>query len=506
MSCIDQLPSDAKSSLLSSVFSKSFFLWIGSGFSYNFGYGSWNDVLLEISRELHYPLTLDTNNPLKAAELLCSFAINEAGYNEYEFNSIVAKSLLDLKKDVENPDWMRRFRTFSPNMIVTTNWDNVLEDIFDGLSNVIIRKDKSPQVSNTGRNIFKIHGDIGRPSSIVVTQSQYFSFQREDTYLNRKIYTLFSEASPIFLGYSLTDPNIGFIYDEVYAHLREEKPPAFMVIHPSVKDNDYEEFTLLFQNKNIFLIKAEIGEFLDDLLTEFKDYKKSTKRYFVEYKNIEERLRDTFNEIASKKPLKKSAVLSRFNTKESRHQAITAITEVLSNQLIYTEFGGKLLSPENRMSYREIDQTIIAVIWMTNEDGYPNYKIQKEFYDSVMSLCAKSDGVWDFYTADKPFLNILRISPNVGSKIFEDRIDHIVDVLRWSSPSEIGKCWSTWNVFCDKIDWISEEDIDEIIHEIQYGSRFSYRSSDNLWLTELIKSKNCTNEQEKKIKKLTAKA
>lgn len=505
MSCIDQLPDEAKISLLSSIFSKNFFLWVGSGFSYNYGYGSWSEVLVNISDELDYPLTLDTSNPLKAAELLCSFAVNEKKHNEYEFNSIVANSLLTLKKEVDDPKWTKMFRNFAPNMIVTTNWDNVLENIFDGLPNVIVRKDKSPQVSTTGRNIFKIHGDVGRPSSIVVTQSQYFSFQREDTYLNRKIYTLFSEASPIFVGYSLTDPNIGFIYEEVYAHLGEEKPPAFMIVHPSVTDHDFEESTLLFQNKNIFIIKAEIDEFLEDLWEEFKDYKKTTKRFFVEHENIEERLRETFKGITDKKHISKTKLLSRFNTKESRHQAVSAISEVLSNQIIYKEFGGELLAPENRMSYREIAQTISAIISMVNESGYPNSDVREIFYKSVMELCAKSDGVWDFYTAGKPFENVLRISPNEDSLIFEDRIDHIVDVLRWSSPNTIGKCWSTWRVFCDKIDWLSEDDIGEILHEIQFGDRFSYSITDNEWLKKLIKCKNCSDTQKDVINKLVKK-
>ncbi len=158
------------------------------------------------------------------------------------------------------------------------------------------------------------------------------------------------------------------------------------------------------------------------------------------------------------------------------------------------------------MSYREIDQTITAVIWMVNEDGYPSYDVKEEFYESVMLLCAKSDGVWDFYTADKPFLNVLRISPKEDSMIFEDRIDHIVDILRWSSPNEIGKCWSTWRIYCEKIDWISEEDISEILHEIQYGERFSYRKTDDRWLLRLKKSKNCTDDQKKAIDKLTGKA
>ncbi|WP_205619625.1 SIR2 family NAD-dependent protein deacylase [Aeromonas bestiarum] len=383
--------------------------------------------------------------------------------------------------------------------MVTTNWDNQLENIFDDIVNVVVRKDKSPQVSNKGRNIFKIHGDVGRPSSIVVTQSQYFSFQREDTYLNRKIYTLFSEASPIFIGYSLTDPNISFLYDEVYAHLGESKPPAFMVVHPSVKNEVLEESKLLFQDKNIYIITADIGEFLEDLSAEYRAYKNSTKRFLVEYENIKNRLDKIVGAIIGNKSIEKEKVLRTFNNQESRHQAVKALVEVLANQLLYKEFGGDLLSPENRMSYREIDQIIETIIWMTNKNGYPNNDVKEQFYESVMDLCAKSDGVWDFYSARSPFINILRISPGEDSSIFEDRIDHIVSILRWSGENQLGKCWRTWEEFNKKINWFNECDIDEILDELGHNGRFPYRTSDSNWLIKLKKCNNCTKEQCKKI-------
>ena len=499
MSCINQLSEEAKFSLLSSIFSKSYFLWIGSGFSYNFGYGSWEDVLIKISEIIEYPLGLDVKNPLKAAELLCSYAITHCDYDEYEFNALVAESLLELKEETDDPDWVRRFRAFAPNNLVTTNWDNLLERIFDGIPNVVVRKDKCPQISATRKNILKIHGDVGRPESIVVTQSQYFSFQREDTYLNRKIYTLFSEASPIFIGYSLTDPNIGFLYDEVFAHLGIDKPPAYMIVHPSVSDHIYRESQLLFENKNIFIIKAEIGEFLEDLLEEFKAYKKSTKRFFAEHENIRERLDGLVEKISKKRHISSDDVLGIFNNKDSRHQAVSALVEILSNQILYKEFGKELLTPENRMSYREIDQMIQSVIWMTNEDGYPDYEVKEKLYVAVMKLCAKSDGVWDFYSAEKPFMNILRISPRIDSEIFEERIDHIVDILRWSGPNQLGKCWGTWEVFVDKVDWFNKVDIDEIIDELGDAGRFPYKSADRQWLKVLKTSDKCTQDQKKRI-------
>ncbi|QFT83521.1 hypothetical protein FIU88_00885 [Halomonas sp. THAF12] len=421
------------------------------------------------------------------------------GYDEYAFNSLVSKSLLDKKKEGVFPSWVKKFSGFAPNTIVTTNWDDQLEEIFDHLSNVVVRKDPSPQVSNNGRNIFKIHGDVGRPQSIVVTQSQYFSFQREDTYLNRKIYTLFSEASPVFLGYSLTDPNISFLYDEVYAHLGEQKPPAFMVVHPSVEDKVLEESKLLFQDKNIHIIIAEIGEFLEDLSEEYKEYRKSSHRFFEQHRNIEARLRDLIGLVLSKKSIRNDDILGTFANRDSRRQAVSAFVEILSNQVLYKEFGGELLSPENRISYREIDQIIQIIICMTNESGYPDLDTREVFYKSVMKLCAKSDGVWDFYSARKPFMNILRISPGLESEIFEGRIDHIVDVLRWSSPNEIGKCWATWEEFCNKVHWLTEDDIGEIVNELSGSGRFPFRKSDRFWLEEIKKSKSCTEMQKRKI-------
>ncbi len=272
-----------------------------------------------------------------------------------------------------------------------------------------------------------------------------------------------------------------------------------MVVHPSVKNEVLEESKLLFQDKNIYIITADIGEFLEDLSAEYRAYKNSTKRFLVEYENIKNRLDKIVGAIIGNKSIEKEKVLRTFNNQESRHQAVKALVEVLANQLLYKEFGGDLLSPENRMSYREIDQIIETIIWMTNKNGYPNNDVKEQFYESVMDLCAKSDGVWDFYSARSPFINILRISPGEDSSIFEDRIDHIVSILRWSGENQLGKCWRTWEEFNKKINWFNECDIDEILDELGHNGRFPYRTSDSNWLIKLKKCNNCTKEQCKKI-------
>ncbi|HDS6504661.1 TPA: SIR2 family protein [Enterobacter asburiae] len=502
MSCLEQLSKEQKKSLLSSVFSKSYFLWIGSGFSYNFGYPTWGKVLEDVSDKVKYPLELNVTQPLRAAELLLNYALSESDIDEYEFNSLVAKSITDLKTKHKEPRWLKRFKLFSPNTIVTTNWDEVLEEIFDHMPNKIIRKDPYPKVSSKGRNIFKIHGDVGKPSSIVITQSQYFSFQREDTYLSRKIYTLFSEMSPIFIGYSLTDPNIGFLYEEALAHLHGNNPPAFMVIHPDADEKTFEETKYLFKSKNIHLIKASIEEFLADLSSEFQEFKDSPQRFNLEYENILPKLRPIMEVVTNGKRFKKKELEDNFPQKDASNALVNAIIDILKKPILYIQFGGKLLSPDNIIPYREFDALVDVVIVLCNKHGYPSELSRSEFHTAVVNMCIDTNGVWDFNHAAMPFANIIRISPETGTKNFNRKMRHVIEIMRWSSPSNIGTCWATWSVFKEKQNWINEHEVNGLISTLEKDKEFKYQPRDKMWLEILKKCPNATKEHIARIDKL----
>ncbi len=59
--------------------------------------------------------------------------------------------------------------------------------------------------------LYKIHGCTSKPETLVVTNKDYSRFMENDHYLNAKLLTLFAEYPIIFLGYSLSDPNIELI-------------------------------------------------------------------------------------------------------------------------------------------------------------------------------------------------------------------------------------------------------------------------------------------------------
>ncbi len=502
MSCLKQLSEEQKKYLLSSIFTKNHFFWIGSGFSYNFGYPSWGNVLNEVATKIKYPMPLNVDQPLRAAELLLNYSTSESEIEEYDFNALVAESVTNLKTDTKDPKWLKRFKHFAPNVIVTTNWDEVLEEIFDHTPNKIVRKDPQPKVSNNGRNIFKIHGDVGRPESIVVTQSQYFCFQREDTYLSRKIYTLFSEMSPIFIGYSLTDPNISFLYEEALAHLHGNNPPAFMVIHPDVDETVFNETKYLFKTKNIHLIKATIEDFFSELAQNFKDFKNTPASFSLEHKVVIDKLTKILAKIISGKKTDYDKIKEQFPKEDSSHALIKALIHLMKNPVLYTYFGGKLLSPDNIIPYREFDSLVGIIITLCNLHSYPDEVTKSSFHEVVVSMGTETSGVWDFNYAATPFENILRIHPKKGTEVFNKKIEHIINIMRWSAPSEIGKCWATWNTFKNRVNWVSDEELASIIDKLENDANFIYQEKDKRWLEVLSKRDKMTKRQKLKITSL----
>lgn len=102
---------------------------------------------------------------------------------------------------------------------ITTNYDLLLEHIFDGYQ-VYVGQDELLFSNPQGvGEIYKIHGSVHEPESIVLTTKDYESFNKRNQYLAAKLLTLFIEHPIIFLGYSMSDSNIQEILRNIAAVL-----------------------------------------------------------------------------------------------------------------------------------------------------------------------------------------------------------------------------------------------------------------------------------------------
>ncbi|MBI5608597.1 MAG: SIR2 family protein [Deltaproteobacteria bacterium] len=94
----------------------------------------------------------------------------------------------------------------SPSWIVTTNYDFILEALFDRSTSLLPENFLLPSTKLVP--IYHLHGHRRRPESIVVTEEDYVGLFGPLEYRQLKLTLLVAESSTVMLGYSLGDINV----------------------------------------------------------------------------------------------------------------------------------------------------------------------------------------------------------------------------------------------------------------------------------------------------------
>ncbi len=217
------------------------YLFIGSGFSRRYlNLPTWEELLsnffsvstIEGDFE-YYKSKCNGNLPLLATNLSNEFHEIWWKKNEYIDSRNVFKSLasehinLPLKIEISNyiksiqknstryDKEMELLRTSVIDGIITTNWDNFLDDNFNEFNIYIGQQELLFSEAISIGEIYKIHGCISRPETLILTEEDYLDFNSKNAYLAAKLLTIFVEHPIIFIGYSLSDNNIQQIIDSI---------------------------------------------------------------------------------------------------------------------------------------------------------------------------------------------------------------------------------------------------------------------------------------------------
>ena len=164
---------------------------------------------------------------------------------------------------------LRELTTNNISGFITTNYDTFLETIAPEYKVYVGQEELIFSAIQEIGEIFKIHGSITLPSSIVITDEDYKNFDAKCAYLAAKLMTIFMEYPIIFIGYSVNDANIRKILQSIVTCLSQENmqklTDRFIFIKHNSNINDHIDIsyqTMVFdKQKSIVMTQLETNNF-----------------------------------------------------------------------------------------------------------------------------------------------------------------------------------------------------------------------------------------------------
>jgi len=126
------------------------------------------------------------------------------------FKTRIAEIFSNLVLNDETEGELKLFKSMlsKSRLIVTTNYDDFIEKQLNNAIKVRVGNQGLFEPAGDLNELYKIHGSIKNPDSIVITSKDYEGLERTSAIVNAKILSFLTESPILFIGYSLTDKNI----------------------------------------------------------------------------------------------------------------------------------------------------------------------------------------------------------------------------------------------------------------------------------------------------------
>lgn len=275
------------------------FLFLGSGFSRRYlKTPSWMELLEYIANltfnnktgfqkvkrkaDKKHNIETEYNSYMTYLCDLISDELDEIWYDDERFAksrkdnwNLLNQSVPPIKIEIAN--YLKSFKEIVPDMvseltelenispnsiagIITTNYDTLQENIFD----YEVYSSQEELLFHTKYDlgeIYKIHGSVNKPDSILINSSDYEIIEQKHKYIAAKLLTIFVEHPIFFIGYSIGDEDIRGILNDIQlsltqSQLKEIEDRLFYVVWDD-KEKKYSAstYTITFENGRSITIK-----------------------------------------------------------------------------------------------------------------------------------------------------------------------------------------------------------------------------------------------------------
>ena len=200
-------------------------LFVGAGISKT-AHGAmptWSELLKRLSEKLEKRVDRDLVSKLvNKDQLLDAAQIVTDGINRADLNAELRR-VFQIRPSPHH-DIYQELLSLDLKTVVTTNYDEFLERNFDHFSGGVAAynvckytsRDLLDQVRSPQRTIVKIHGCVTEPNDIVLDRMSYFNARQENHGFFNVISSLFTTHTVFFIGYSLGDPDLQIILENIH--------------------------------------------------------------------------------------------------------------------------------------------------------------------------------------------------------------------------------------------------------------------------------------------------
>ena len=215
---------------------KSASFFIGSGLSIKAGYPSWSSLLTDCANEIELDIKKENKNLINLAQ----YYFNEKQKNR--INESIKEKFADKIGDITEEH--KVIASLPIEDIWTTNYDTLIERSFDhyGIANTVITNDESyVEIDRDAKvKVFKMHGTVSKSKECVITRDDYERYNTGHDIVLSQLKSELCYKTFLFVGYSFSDMDVQFIFEQIRKSFNESKPQTHYFILKNLNEDDYD--------------------------------------------------------------------------------------------------------------------------------------------------------------------------------------------------------------------------------------------------------------------------
>lgn len=184
-----------------------------------------------------------------------------------EIAEYISRNSVEVEEYKEEIAMLSELATKSLAGVITTNYDSFLETHFAGYIKYVGQKQLIFSAIQGIAEIYKIHGSVEKPDSLIINEHDYIDFDKNSAYLAAKLMTIFMEYPIIFMGYSISDSNIQKIIkaivnclDSTQLNILRDRF-VFVEYQKGKVGTEVSPYTIMIDDKPLSMTKIVVDDF-----------------------------------------------------------------------------------------------------------------------------------------------------------------------------------------------------------------------------------------------------